>query len=63
MKIIKWFCFVLVCLDLIKYVSDKLKQADTTVISERLGASIGITIGILARTFLLYGAATCWLLN
>lgn len=64
MKIVKWICFILVCCDAIAYVFSKLCEAnkDNTV-CKKLGRSIGLILGIFARTFVLYGAATCWLLN
>lgn len=63
MKIVKWICFILVCLDLVAYVSNKFKEIDLSTAGKRLGSAIGLILGIFARAFVLYGAATCWLLN
>ena len=63
MTILKWFCFILVCTDAVMYViSQIVKNKSNTKMSKIIGNSIGLIIGILARTFVLYGAATCWLL-
>ena len=63
MTILKWFCFILVCTDAVMYViSQIVKNKSNTKMSKIIGNSIGLIIGILARAFVLYGAATCWLL-
>ena len=63
MTILKWFCFILVCTDTVMYViSQIVKNKSNTKMSKIIGNSIGLIIGILARAFVLYGAATCWLL-
>ena len=63
MTILKWFCFILVCTDTVMYViSQIVKNKSNTKMSKIIGNSIGLIIGILARVFVLYGAATCWLL-
>ena len=62
MTILKWFCFILVCTDTVMYViSQIVKNKSNTKMSKIIGNSIGLIIGILARAFVLYGAATCWL--
>ena len=55
--ILKWICFILVCTDAIAYVYSKPKQVDGNLFKV-----IGMIFGILARAFVLYGTATCWLL-
>ena len=63
MTILKWFCFILVCTDTVMYViSQIVKNKSDTKMSKIIGDSIGLIIGILARAFVLYGTATCWLL-
>ena len=62
MTILKCFCFILVCTDTVMYViSQIVKNKSNTKMSKIIGNSIGLIIGILARAFVLYGAATCWL--
>ena len=63
MTVLKWFCFILVCTDTVVYVTSQIiKNKSNTKMSKIIGNSIGLIIGILARVFVLYGAATCWLL-
>ena len=63
MTMLKWFCFILVCTDTVVYViSQIVKNKSNTKMSKIIWNSIGLIIGILARVFVLYGAATCWLL-
>lgn len=57
MQVLKWFCFIVVCLDAVAYLGRKLeKKADIAII-------IGVFIGILARFYVLYGTYTCWLMK
>lgn len=64
MTVLKWFCFILVCTDVVAYVLNQMvKNRSYTKIPKIIGNSIGLIIGILARAFVLYGAATCWLLK
>lgn len=56
--VLKWFCFILVCADTVSYMMSKMAKNK----SKAIGISIGLIIGILARIFVLYGTATCWLL-
>lgn len=51
MMILKWFCFILLCLDTVKYIIDMSK----------IGAPIGLCLGIAARVYALYGTAAYWL--
>lgn len=56
MMVLKWICFVLVCMDTIAYIIDKGKRLDG------VGSLIGLCLGIAARVYVLYGAAAYWLL-
>lgn len=57
MKFLKWFCFLLMCLDVVVYTINQGKDI------ENFGNVIGLLLGIAARTFVLYGTLTCWLLT
>ena len=60
--ILKWICFLLVCLDTVNYIingADKIKEEYRT--SSKIGRFIGLCTGIAARVYVLYGAGTCWL--
>lgn len=63
MIILKWICFILVCLDVINYI---IKQADKTKnessSSSKAGRFVGFLLGIASRVYVLYGTATYWLL-
>lgn len=63
MQILKWACFILLCLDvLFDYFLDRavgMKLENT--VGKKLGVLIGLLLGLAARIFVLYGAATCWL--
>ena len=54
--ILKWICFILVCLDTVSYIVTQGSKSD--------GAAkfIGLCVGIAARVYVLYGTASCWLL-
>ena len=56
MTFLKWFSFILVCLDTIGYIIDKTKSMKS------IGNLTGFLVGIACRVFVLYGTATCWLL-
>ena len=56
MAVLKWICFILVCLDTVGYIIEKVENMDS------VGHLIGLLIGIACRVFVLYGTATCWLL-
>ena len=62
MKILKWFCFILVCLDSIGYVFSQITREKPKNVTSAISRVFGLIIGILARVFALYGTATCWLL-
>lgn len=57
MEIIKWICFIFVCLDCAVGVVER----SSTI--RNIGGIVGILLGIIARAFVLYGTATCWLLK
>ncbi len=57
MIVLKWICFILVCLDTVGYIIEGAKDI------ENIGSLIGLLLGIAARVFVLYGALTCWLLG
>lgn len=57
MLVLKWICFIIVCLDVVAYLGDKLEQKADNV------TTIGIFLGILARIYVLYGAYTCWFMK
>lgn len=63
MTVLKWICFILVCLDVLSYVvetSDRIQNH--TKASKQVGGLIGLSIGVAARVIVLYGTATCWLM-
>ena len=55
MNVLKWICFLLVCLDVVGYVIEKSNNIKC------FSNLLGLLIGIAARVFVLYGTATCWL--
>ena len=62
--VLKWFCFILVCLDTVAYIinqADKIKSYNGT--ASKVSGCIGLFVGIAARVYVLYGAGTCWLAN
>lgn len=62
MQILKWLCFILVCLDvLFSYFLEKAVGIRLEKNSKKLGSLIGLLLGMAARIFVLYGTATCWL--
>ena len=63
MKFLKWFCFILACTDVIGYIIGVAKDMENDVkLSIKLGRLTGLLVGVAARVFVLYGAATSWLL-
>lgn len=56
MMVLKWICFILVCLDTVVYIAKTPNRV------ENIGGLIGFLAGIAARVYVLYGTATCWLL-
>lgn len=63
MKVLKWICFILVCLDVLSYIieeADKVKIASNK--SSAVGKFVGMCVGVAARVFVLCGTATEWLL-
>lgn len=61
MMVLKWICFILVCLDTVGYI---IEQADRirNEYESKVGRFIGLCLGIAARVYVLYGAAAYWLL-
>ena len=60
--ILKWICFLLVCLDTVAYVitsAKRIELEDKT--SGKFGRFIGMCAGIVAIVYVLYGTGTCWL--
>lgn len=61
MTILKLICFILACDGLIYYIADvvdSIGSAKTTKI--KVARTFGLSLGVAARVFTLYGAATCW---
>lgn len=56
MIVLKWICFILVCIDVVGYIIEKARDM------ESIASLIGLLLGIAARVFVLYGTLTCWLL-
>ena len=61
MIVLKWVCFILVCLDTVSYI---IEQADRikNVYKSKIERFIGLCLGIAARVYVLYGTATYWLM-
>ena len=55
--ILKWICFIVVCLDSIAYIIDHTKSEEPKKFSQLLG----LLVGIAMRVYLLYGTYTCWI--
>lgn len=63
MMLLKWICFILVCLDVVGYIIEKTDMIRNEIkSSSKISRLIGMLLGITARVYILYGAATCWLL-
>ena len=56
MIVLKWICFILVCIDVVGYIIEKAGDMKS------IASLIGLLLGIAARVFVLYGTLTCWLL-
>ena len=56
MNILKWICFLIVCLDTVSYIINQWQKADC------VSRFIGLCIGIAARVYVLYGTTVYWLL-
>lgn len=54
MRVLNWFCFILVCLDTVGYIIDKSRNKNCSF--------VGLLIGIAARAYVLYNTVTYWLL-
>ena len=61
MTLLKWICFIIVCLDFIGYIIEKSTYENDSK-ARNLGEVLGLILGTIARVFVLYGTATCWLL-
>jgi hypothetical protein len=57
MIVLKWICFILVCLDTVTYIISQGRKSDG------VAHFIGLCLGIAARVYVLYGAASCWLFD
>ena len=57
MIVLKWICFILVCLEALAYVAIGLLTIKS------VGSFIGLLIGAASRIFVLYGAAAYWLFD
>ena len=60
--ILKWICYLLVCLDTLSYIIsqvDVIRNKKKT--SSKVGGFVGLCAGLAARVYVLYGAGTCWL--
>lgn len=57
MIVIKWICFILLCTDVYAYVVGTVANSKNA-----LGTGIGLTVGLMARIYALYGLVFCWLL-
>lgn len=57
MIVLKWICFLFVCLDVLNYVLDELFVIDNAV------SFAALCVGITFRVVALYGTVTCWLLK
>lgn len=56
MMVLKWICFILVCMDTIAYIIERGKRLNG------VGSLIALCLGIAARVYVLYGATAYWLL-
>ena len=56
MMVLKWICFILVCLDTVSYIVEQANNLDG------VASFMGLYFGIAARVYVLYGAAAYWLL-
>lgn len=57
MIVLKWICFILVCIEALVYVTTGLLTIKS------VGGFIGLLIGAASRIFVLYGAAAYWLFD
>ena len=61
MAVLNWICFILICMDVVAYVMGKTTEMNNA--SSKFAFIIGIMIGVAARVYVLYNAATYWLLT
>lgn len=57
--VLKWICFLIVCLDSISYVLEFGEGKH----GKGFSVVIGLVFGVIARVIVLYGTVTTWLLN
>lgn len=57
MIVLKWICFIIVCLGTVTYIINQGRKLDG------VAHFIGLCLGIAARVYVLYGAASCWLIT
>ena len=63
MIVLKWICFILVCLDTVSYIIEQADRMNSEhKPSTKVGRLVGLCLGIAARVYVLYGAAAYWLL-
>lgn len=54
--ILKWFCFILVCLDTLSYIIEKASKLNN------IWSLVGLCAGIACRVYVLYGACAYWVM-
>lgn len=60
--VLKWICFIIVCLDTVSYIVEQANRIEKqNKASSKAGSLLGLCVGIAARVYVLYGAGTCWL--
>lgn len=59
MTILNWISFIIVCLDTVGYIIDKARDERC----KGFVCLIGLLVGIALRVYVLYNAATYWLLT
>ncbi len=57
--VLKWICFIIVCTDVLAYIINKTRGR--TQVKNGI-EFIAFLLGVIARVFVLYSAATYWLL-
>ena len=64
MIVLKWICFLVVCIDVIKYIVEQtIRIIIECKISGKAGGFIWVCLGIAVRVSVLYGIAVYWLFN
>ena len=63
MIVLKWICFILVCLDTLGYIfGQAIKIENENKVSSKAGRLVGLCLGIASRVYVLYGAVAYWIL-